>query len=78
MGGRAWSSSVRDQWRALLPADAERIAEAQLDTEVEATGSLETAWCWRAVAEYVTPVADPVLAGVEGFPPRGRPSRANA
>ncbi|MER6198092.1 hypothetical protein ABT234_12100 [Streptomyces sp. NPDC001586] len=66
-------------YRHVLPADAERIAGAQLDTEIEATRSpAVTAWCWRAVAEYVAPVADPVKAGVEGFRPEGQPYRANA
>ncbi|MFE9484732.1 hypothetical protein ACFYNM_39900 [Streptomyces spororaveus] len=64
-------------YRHLLPADAERIAGAQLDTEVEATRSPETtAWCRRAVAEYVAPAADPVAAGVEGFRPQDHPRRA--
>ncbi|NUU22092.1 MAG: hypothetical protein HOV68_11350 [Streptomycetaceae bacterium] len=54
--------------RHVLPADAERIANAQLDSEVEAQRAPHvTAWCRRAVAEYVTPAADPVAAGVDGF-----------
>ncbi|WP_331731386.1 hypothetical protein [Streptomyces sp. NBC_00073] len=54
--------------RHLLPADAAAIAGAHLDTEIEATRSpAATAWCRRAVAEYVAPVADPVAAEVEGF-----------
>ncbi|MEU9703019.1 hypothetical protein [Streptomyces sp. NPDC047981] len=56
--------------RHLLPTDAERIANEQLDTEVESTRSpATTAWCRRAVAEYVTPAPDPVAAAVEGFAP---------
>ncbi|MFJ3726629.1 hypothetical protein ACIPYQ_29275 [Streptomyces sp. NPDC090045] len=66
-------------YRHLLPADAERIAGAQLDTEIETTRSPDTtAWCRRAVAEYVAPVADPVAAGVEGFRPQDQPQRADA
>ncbi|MFF5783216.1 hypothetical protein ACFY7Y_40675 [Streptomyces virginiae] len=66
-------------YRHLLPADAVRIAGAQLDTEVESTRAPEvTAWCRRAVAEYVTPVADPVAAGVEGFRPHDERHRARA
>lgn len=54
--------------RHLLPADAERIAGAQLDSEIEANRAPEaTAWCRRAVAEYVTPAPDPVAAGIDGF-----------
>ncbi|WP_030200736.1 hypothetical protein [Streptomyces sp. NRRL S-87] len=65
--------------RHQLPADAVRIAWAQLDTEVEATRSSDTtAWCRRAVAEYVDPVADPVEAGIEGFRPQDQPHRADA
>ncbi|MEU8943554.1 hypothetical protein AB0C97_36800 [Streptomyces goshikiensis] len=66
-------------YRHLLPADAVRIAGAQLDTEVEATRSPEvTAWCRRAVAEYAAPAADPVAAGVEGFRPHDEQHRARA
>ncbi|MFG2623230.1 hypothetical protein ACGFXC_37050 [Streptomyces sp. NPDC048507] len=65
--------------RHLLPADAVRIAGEQLDTEVEAQRAPEvTAWCRRAVAEYVAPVADPVAAGVEGFRPEDERHRARA
>ncbi|WP_030756642.1 hypothetical protein [Streptomyces sp. NRRL F-5135] len=54
--------------RHLLPADAERIANQQLDSEIEADRAPGvTAWCRRAVAEYVSPAPDPVAAGVDGF-----------
>ncbi|MET9852211.1 hypothetical protein ABZY57_04565 [Streptomyces sp. NPDC006450] len=54
--------------RHLLPLDAERIAGEQLDSEVESTRSPEaTAWCRRAVAEYIAPTPDPAPVGVEGF-----------
>ncbi|AWN32589.1 hypothetical protein [Streptomyces sp. NEAU-S7GS2] len=57
--------------RHLLPADAARIAVAQLDTEVEAQRSPEvTAWCRKAVAEYIAPSPDPVAANIDGFHPR--------
>ncbi|MEU0287458.1 hypothetical protein [Streptomyces sp. NPDC006147] len=57
-------------YRHVLPADAERIAGEQLDSEIESTRSpATTAWCRRAVAEYVSPAADPAAAGVEGFRP---------
>lgn len=66
-------------YRHLLPADAERIAGAQLDAEIEATRSpATTAWSRRAVAEYVAPVADPVAAGIEGFRPQNQLHRADA
>jgi len=56
--------------RHVLPADAERIANEQLDSEIEADRDPElTAWCRRAVGEYVRPAPDPVEAGVEGFLP---------
>lgn len=55
-------------YRHLLPADAERIANEQLDGEIEAERAPDvTAWCRRAVAEYVAPALDPVAAGVDGF-----------
>ncbi|MFD8335630.1 hypothetical protein ACFV42_23665 [Streptomyces solisilvae] len=57
--------------RHLLPADAERIATEQLDSEIESTRVPEvTAWCRRAVAEYIAPAPDPVAAGVDGFRPK--------
>ncbi|MCD2469535.1 hypothetical protein MBT42_39150 [Streptomyces sp. MBT42] len=57
--------------RHLLPPDAERIAGEQLDREIEKQLSPETtAWCRRAVAEYVSPAADPASAGIEGFRPQ--------
>lgn len=57
--------------RHMLPTDAERIANEQLDSEIEAERDPGvTAWCRRAVAEYVAPVADPAAAGVEGFRPQ--------
>lgn len=57
--------------RHLLPPDAERIAGEQLDSEVENTRSpATTAWCRRAVTEYVAPAADPAAVGVEGFRPQ--------
>jgi hypothetical protein len=47
-----------------LPADAERIANEQLDGEIEASRAPGvTAWCRRAVAEYIAPTSDPVAAG---------------
>ncbi|MFD5414439.1 hypothetical protein [Streptomyces nojiriensis] len=47
-----------------LPTDAERIAGAQLDGEVEATRSpATTEWYRRAVADYLAP--DPDLAAVD-------------
>lgn len=55
-------------YRHVLPADAERIAGEQLDSEIESSRSPGTnAWCRRAVAEYVAPAPDPVSAGVDGF-----------
>ncbi|MFE1735032.1 hypothetical protein ACFW6X_33635 [Streptomyces bacillaris] len=57
--------------RHLLPPDAVRLAGEQLDSEIENTRSPETtAWCRRAVTEYVTPALDPAAAGVEGFRPQ--------
>ncbi|MFD8386172.1 hypothetical protein ACFV2X_48030 [Streptomyces sp. NPDC059679] len=57
--------------RHLLPTDAERIANEQLDSEIESTRAPEvTAWCRRAVAEYIAPTPDPVTAGVDGFRPQ--------
>lgn len=54
----------------LLPANAEHIANRQLDGEIEASRAHQvTAWCRRAVTEYTAPAADPVAAGVDGFPP---------
>ncbi|WP_186779881.1 hypothetical protein [Streptomyces salinarius] len=54
--------------RHVLPADAERIAGKQLDSEIESVRSPgTTAWCRRAVSEYVLPAADPAAAGIEGF-----------
>lgn len=48
-----------------------RIAGKQLDREIEKQLSPETtAWCRRAVAEYIAPAADPASAGVEGFRPQ--------
>lgn len=59
--------------RHLLPADAERIANEQLDSEIEADRApAVTAWCRRAVAEYIAPAPDPAAAGVEGFRPQDR------
>ena len=56
--------------RHLPPADAEHIAAVQLDTEIESERAPEvTAWCRRAVAEYLTPAPDPVAAGIDGFRP---------
>lgn len=55
-------------YRHIVPADAERIANIQLDGEVEAERRPSvTAWARRAVAEYITPAPDPVAAGVDGF-----------
>ncbi|MFH8533241.1 hypothetical protein ACH4GE_33015 [Streptomyces tendae] len=63
-------------YRHVLPADAERIAGEQLDSEIESSRSPETtAWCRRAVAEYVAPAPDPVSAGVDGFGSRDCPAR---
>ncbi|MDP4511735.1 hypothetical protein [Nonomuraea turcica] len=59
--------------RHLPPADAERqrIAGAQLDSEIEAERAPNvTAWCRRAVAEYLAPAPDPVAAGIDGFRPQ--------
>lgn len=57
--------------RHQLPADATRIANEQLDSEIEAQRSPGvTAWARRAVAEYIAPAPDPVAAGVDGFRPR--------
>lgn len=57
--------------RHLLPADAQRIAGAQLDSEIEADRApAVTAWCRRAVAEYIAPAPDPAAADVEGFRPQ--------
>lgn len=57
--------------RHLLPPDAERIANEQLDSEVESTRAPGvTAWCRRAVSEYVSPAADPAAAGIDGFRPQ--------
>jgi hypothetical protein len=57
--------------RHLLPADAKRIANEQLDGETEARRAPDvTAWCRRAVAEYIAPAPDPVAAGVDGFRPQ--------
>lgn len=54
--------------RCLPPADAERIAAAQLDRESEANPSSKvTAWCRRAVAEYLAPAPDPHAADIDGF-----------
>lgn len=54
--------------RHLLPPDAERIAGEQLDAEIEASRAPDvTAWCRRAVAEYIAPTPDPITAGVDGF-----------
>ncbi|MGN9788657.1 hypothetical protein ACTMTF_45160 [Nonomuraea sp. ZG12] len=54
--------------RHLPPADAERIAGAQLDSEIEAERAPDvTAWCRRAVAEYLAPAPDPVAAGIDGL-----------
>lgn len=53
------------------PADAERIANEQLDNEMESSRAPEvTAWCRRAVAEYLSPAPDPAAAGIEGFRPQ--------
>ncbi|MER0476974.1 hypothetical protein ABR737_01145 [Streptomyces sp. Edi2] len=58
--------------RHLLPADAERIANEQLDSEIEANCAPEvTAWCRRAAAEYIAPASDPVTAGIVRFRPQG-------
>ncbi|MER6947414.1 hypothetical protein ABT294_25610 [Nonomuraea sp. NPDC000554] len=57
--------------RHLPPADAERIAGARLNSEIEAERAPEvTAWCRRAVAEYIAPAPDPVAAGIDGFRPQ--------
>ncbi|MEU4516709.1 hypothetical protein AB0G05_45090 [Nonomuraea wenchangensis] len=56
----------------LPPADAERIAGAPLDSEIEAKRAPEvTAWCRRAVAEYLASAPDPVAPGIDGSRPRG-------
>ncbi|PZG19909.1 hypothetical protein [Nonomuraea aridisoli] len=56
--------------RHLPPADAERIANVQLDSEIEAERAPHvTAWARRAVAEYLVPAPDPVAAGIDGFLP---------
>ncbi|UGT58808.1 hypothetical protein [Nocardia asteroides] len=55
--------------RHQVPVDAETIADAQLTREALSEDSEVTAWCRRAVAEYVAPAADPAAAGVDGFPP---------
>ncbi|MEV4441326.1 hypothetical protein AB0K09_20340 [Streptomyces sp. NPDC049577] len=58
-------------YRHLLPADAERIANEQLDSEIEARRAPGvTAWARRAVAEYISPAADPAAVGVDGFRPQ--------
>ncbi|WP_242911505.1 hypothetical protein [Actinomadura terrae] len=51
------------------PADAQRIANAQLDSETERVPdtTATTAWCRRAVTEYLTPAPDPVAADIDGF-----------
>jgi hypothetical protein len=52
------------------PADAQRIAGEQLDREAEKSRDPKlTAWCQRAVAEYLAPAPDPVAAGIDGFRP---------
>lgn len=51
--------------RHLLPADAERIADEQLDREAKRTPEM-TAWCRRAVAEYISPAPDSYASGVTG------------
>ncbi|HEY5834956.1 hypothetical protein [Streptomyces sp.] len=52
------------------PADAQRIADEQLDRETEKDRAPEvTAWCRRAVAEYLAPAPDPAAAGIDGFRP---------
>jgi hypothetical protein len=52
------------------PADAQRIADEQLDRETEANRAPEaTAWSRRAVAEYLAPTPDPAAAGIDGFRP---------
>lgn len=56
--------------RHLLPADAERIAGEQLEQLEKQRDSSVTAWCRRAVAEYITPAPDPVVAGIESFRPK--------
>ncbi|WP_336215988.1 hypothetical protein [Nonomuraea sp. LPB2021202275-12-8] len=57
--------------RHLPPADAKRTAAAQLDSEIEAERAPDvTAWCRRAVAEYIAPAPDPVTAGIDGFRPQ--------
>ncbi|MFK0113980.1 hypothetical protein [Streptomyces sp. NPDC091217] len=57
--------------RHLLPPDAERIANEQLDSEIEAERAPGvTAWCRRAVAEYIAPAPDPASVGIEGFRPQ--------
>ncbi|MEU9070972.1 hypothetical protein AB0D60_29240 [Streptomyces sp. NPDC048306] len=58
-------------YRHVLPADAERIAEKQLDSEIEnfrPPGT--TAWCRRTVSEYVSPAADLAAAGIDEFRPQ--------
>ncbi|MEV6672877.1 hypothetical protein [Streptomyces sp. NPDC051162] len=57
--------------RHLLPPDAEHIAGEQLDREIEKQRDPQiTAWCRRAVAEYIAPAPDPATAGIEGFRPQ--------
>jgi hypothetical protein len=54
--------------RHLLPADAERLANEQLDREIEASRApASTAWYRRAVAEYIRPAPDPAAARIDGF-----------
>ncbi|MGA4960293.1 hypothetical protein [Streptomyces lavendulocolor] len=54
--------------RHLLPPDAERTANEQLDSEVENTRALGvTARCRCAVSEYIAPAAVPAAADIEGF-----------
>lgn len=50
------------------PTDAQRIADEQLDREAEKSRDPKlTAWCRRAVAEYLSPSPDPAAAGIDGF-----------
>lgn len=57
--------------RHQVPADAERLANEQLDRELEKNRDPQvTDWCRRAVAEYLAPAPDPAAAGVDGFRPQ--------
>lgn len=50
------------------PADAQRIADDQIDRETDRNHTPEaTAWSRRAVTEYLAPAHDPAAAGIDGF-----------